>query len=226
MTESSPSGLPRFSLVSAVYGVERYLEEFIAAVEAQDFPLDRVEVVMVDDGSTDSAPRILAEWQERRPELVRVLTKPNGGTSSARNLGLEAARGEWVSFPDPDDTFAPTYLSEVEAMLVQHPEVAMVATNRILEHDPTGVREAHSLSAHFTTENRVRDLDGHPDFFHGSAPAAFFQHELLRRTALRFDERIRPSFEDGHFCVSYLLRARRPHGRVRDDRRVLLPEAG
>jgi len=113
---------PRFSIVTAVYDVERYLEAFIAAVEAQTFPADRFEVVAVDDGSTDGSARILAEWAARRPDLVRVLTKENGGQSTARNLGLEHARGEWVTFTDPDDIIEPGYLTEVDRFLEKHPE--------------------------------------------------------------------------------------------------------
>ena len=112
-TPSTPAA--RFTIVSAVYNVERYLGDFIASIEAQDFPLDQVQVVMVDDGSTDSSPQMLADWQARRTGLVQVITKANGGQGSARNAGIEQARGEWITFIDPDDTVAPSYLSEVDA---------------------------------------------------------------------------------------------------------------
>ena len=118
---------PRFTIISPVYNVEKYLEDFIRSVESQLFSLDHVEVVMVDDGSTDSSPRILSEWQARRPELVTVVTQQNGGIGSARNAGLRSARGEWVTFPDPDDTMSPNYLSEVDAFINQQPSVGMVA---------------------------------------------------------------------------------------------------
>ena len=125
-TPSTPAA--RFTIVSAVYNVERYLGDFIASIEAQDFPLDQVQVVMVDDGSTDSSPQMLADWQARRTGLVQVITKANGGQGSARNAGIEQARGEWITFIDPDDTVAPSYLSEVDAALRRHRRVEMVAT--------------------------------------------------------------------------------------------------
>jgi glycosyltransferase involved in cell wall biosynthesis len=74
----------RFSIVSAVYNVERFLGAFIDAVEAQTFPADRFEVILVDDGSTDGTPGLLASWAARRPDLVRVFTKENGGQGEAR----------------------------------------------------------------------------------------------------------------------------------------------
>src|SRR3954466_14253269 len=104
---------PRFTFVSAVYDVGRYLPDFIASLEAQTHGLDDVEILMVDDGSTDhSAPvlaawaarppappaEVRAAWAARRPDTVRVIHQPNAGQGAARNAGIEAARGEWISF--------------------------------------------------------------------------------------------------------------------------------
>jgi glycosyltransferase involved in cell wall biosynthesis len=197
-------------MVSAVHNVEKYLPQFIASIESQRYPLDRVQVIMVDDGSTDSSSRILADWQARRPELVTVVTQINGGVGSARNTGIGHVRGEWVTFPDPDDLLAPTYLVEVEAFLEDHPAVAMVATRRRIFLEASGALMDHPLQAHFATPNRARNLDEHPEFFHGAVNSAFFRTEIIRRERLQFDERIRPHFEDGHFCVAYLLRVPRP----------------
>jgi glycosyltransferase involved in cell wall biosynthesis len=201
---------PRFTIISPVYNVEKYLEDFIRSVESQLFSLDHVEVVMVDDGSTDSSPRILSEWQARRPELVTVVTQQNGGIGSARNAGLRSARGEWVTFPDPDDTMSPNYLSEVDAFINQQPSVGMVAAKRTSFDEANGRLLPHPLAAHFDAPNRVINLDEHADLFHGAVNTAFFRHGVLIHERLRFDERIRPNFEDGQFCIGYLLRLERP----------------
>jgi glycosyltransferase involved in cell wall biosynthesis len=202
---------PRFSIVTAVYDVERFLPAFIAAVEAQTFPADRFEVVAVDDGSTDGSGRLLAEWAARRPGQVRVVTKENGGQSTARNLGLDHARGEWVTFTDPDDIIEPDYLATVDAFLREHPETGMVACNMLMLQDATGeVSDTHPLRHRFRGRARVRDLDGHPAFFFVSAPVAFFRRDLIESLALRFDPRIRPNFEDGHFAARYLLALEQP----------------
>jgi glycosyltransferase involved in cell wall biosynthesis len=207
-TQTRPA--PRFSIVSAVYDVEPYLADFISSVEAQTFPLDRVEVVMVNDGATDGSPHILAEWQARRPDLVTVVDKPNGGTADARNAGLAVARGEWLTFTDPDDYLAPSYLSEIDAALRRHPGVAMAAARRIVVFDATQEQRPHGTDHLFAEVTRVRNLDEHPDFFSGHAPSTFVRGEVLRRTGLRFSTQVRPNWEDGHFSVSYLLRAERP----------------
>jgi glycosyltransferase involved in cell wall biosynthesis len=201
----------RFSLVSAVYDVDRFLDAFIAAVDAQTFTADRFEVIAVDDGSTDTSPELLAAWAERRPGLVRVVRQENGGQASARNLGLEHARGEWVTFPDPDDVLEPDYLARVDAFLSEHPETGMVACNLLFLQDETGeVSDTHPLKHRFRGKARLRDLADHPAFFFVSAPVAFFRRSAIESTKLRFDPEVRPNFEDGHFSARYLLDLDRP----------------
>ncbi|MFP5283840.1 MAG: CDP-glycerol:glycerophosphate glycerophosphotransferase, partial [Actinomycetes bacterium] len=167
---------------------------------------DRFEVILVDDGSTDGSLARLQAWAASHPGPVQVLHKENGGQSTARNLGLQHARGEWVSFPDPDDRLETNYLTEVDAFLRQHPETPMVGTARLMLDDGSGeVTDTHPLRAHFRGGNRLRVLEQWPSHFHGSAPAAFFPRAELRRLALTFDPQVRPNFEDGHFCCRYLL---------------------
>ena len=208
---SGPETSPRFSIITAVYNVSTYLPDFIASVDSQAFPAGQLEVVAVDDGSTDESLALLRDWERRRPDVVRVLTKENGGQSTARNVGLEVARGEWVTFTDPDDVIEPDYLSEVDAFLRAHPQTLLVGTNRVMLNDATGeVTDNHPLRMHFREGNRLRNLDELPKYFHGSAPAAFFRLSLLQAHDLRFDPSVRPNFEDGHFCCRYVLAGESP----------------
>lgn len=208
---SAPRASFQFSIVTAVYNVAQYLDAFIDSIEAQSFPRDRFEVIAVDDGSTDDSLDRLRAWQDRRPGLVRVFTKENGGQSTARNFGLDHVRGEWVTFTDPDDIVRPDYLHEVALFLQANPAVSLVATNRLILDDRTGeVTDNHPLRRHFALGNLVRDITDYPDYFHGSVPAAFFPMEALRRNKLRFDTKVYPNWEDGHFCSLYLLEIQRP----------------
>jgi glycosyltransferase involved in cell wall biosynthesis len=202
---------PRFSIVTAVHDVHRYLPDFIDAIEQQTYPIDRVEVIAVDDGSGDDSPAILQEWAARRPELVRVFTKENGGQGSARNLGLDHARGEWLTFPDPDDVLDPEYLSIVDGFLTDNPSAVMAATARIMWQEDTGtIRDNHPLRQMFEGPDQLVDLNRFPEFFHGSASAAFIRADIVAGERLRFDTEIRPNFEDGHFCSRYLLATNTP----------------
>lgn len=211
---ASVAGGPiQFTIVTAVHNVGRYLDDFIESVEGQRFPRDRFEVIAVDDGSTDDSLGRLRAWEAERPGLVRILTQENAGQASARNRGLEHVRGEWVTFTDPDDVLGADYLAEVAAFLEAYanPPPSMVATNRLILDDASGrVTNSHPLRRHFAHGNRMRDLNRYPEYFHGSAPAGFFPAKELRLRSLRFDEQLRPTWEDGHFCSRYLLDVDRP----------------
>jgi len=201
---------PKFTIISATYNVGRYLPEFIAAIEAQDFDLTRVQVVMVDDGSSDDTYTQLLDWAHRRPQLVTAITQENAGQGAARNAGLALATGEWVTFPDPDDVLDPNYLSTVDNFVATNSSVEMVATNRLIWNEKSGeITNTHPLQRFFGRD-RLVDLDLAETHFHGSAPAAFVRLSRLREHGLRFDHRIRPNFEDGHFCSLYLLHCEKP----------------
>ncbi|WP_019877488.1 bifunctional glycosyltransferase/CDP-glycerol:glycerophosphate glycerophosphotransferase [Sporichthya polymorpha] len=199
------SGPPRFSIVSAVYDVAPYLDDFIASIEAQSFPLDRIEILAVDDGSTDDSLARLRAWSERRPGLVTVLTKPNGGQASARNLGMRQAQGEWVTFTDPDDMIEPGYLTAVDEFLRKNPDTDLVGCRRILYWDSTKETSEHPLEHHFALGDRVVDLDESPTLFYASAPCAFVPLARVRDLGIEFDEELKPSFEDAHMLGRYLL---------------------
>lgn len=199
--------MKKFAIVTAVYDVARYLPEFIASIEAQDFDLEMVQVVAVDDGSTDSSLEILREWEVRRPGLVTVLTQSNAGQGAARNHGLEVVDAEWVTYTDPDDVIDQDYLRRVAEFIEQYPDVPMIATNRILWEERTGEFRNHPLAMMFRGGDELVDLSGFPDRFHGSSPAAFFRVDVIKKNQLRYDERVQPNFEDGHFCIRYLFLA-------------------
>lgn len=202
---------PRFSIVSAVYNVARYLPAYIASIEDQDFDLSRIEVVAVDDGSTDDSLSILRAWAERRPGLVTVVTKSNGGQGSARNLGLEHATGEWVTFTDPDDTINRGFFTALDRFSTAHPDVEVLSFHPISHYEATNqLVDDHPRRWQFEHGPRAVDLDREPEVFTGGAPVGAFRLDRIRAIGLRFDPRIRPTFEDGHFAMVYVLSLDRP----------------
>lgn len=91
---------PRISIILPIFNVEPYLRECLDSVVNQT--LHEIEIIGVNDGSTDGSLAILEEYAERDTRIV-VLNKENGGQSDARNFGLKVARGKYVAFVDPDD---------------------------------------------------------------------------------------------------------------------------
>src|SRR5205085_2446307 len=106
--------MPRVSVVVPIYNVEHYLEECLESLAAQTF--QDLEVVMVDDGSTDGSAAIAEAFAARDPRF-KLMTRPNGGLSAARNTGLEAATGEFLAFVDSDDVVAPDAYEKLVATL-------------------------------------------------------------------------------------------------------------
>lgn len=101
--------VPSVSVIVPVYGVEAYLEACLSSIAAQtcgDF-----EVIMVNDGTRDGSPAIMARWAKADPRF-RVLCKENGGLSSARNAGMDEAAGDYLLFVDADDWIAPNLVED------------------------------------------------------------------------------------------------------------------
>lgn len=92
--------MEKVSIIIPIYNVEKYLEKCLKSVIRQTY--SNTEILLIDDGSTDLSAKISDEYQ-KRDDRIRVFHKKNGGVSSARNLGIEKAKGEWLTFVDPDD---------------------------------------------------------------------------------------------------------------------------
>ena len=99
--------LPLISVVVPVYNVEQYLEECIDSILDQTYP--NIEVVLVDDGSTDGCSALCDRYASRYGN-VKVIHRENGGLSAARNTGVSYCNGEYVSFIDSDDYVSPLFL--------------------------------------------------------------------------------------------------------------------
>lgn len=196
----------KYAVVSAVYNVSRYLDDFLNSLDRQTFDHSLVEVILVDDGSTDESPSRLQDWATATDYSVTILTKTNGGQASARNLGLDAVTAEWVTFIDPDDTVADDYFVTVDNCIRAQAGAEMVICHLMDHFDATGeVKDSHPLRFRFRGGNQLVDIDRFPEYVHLSASTAFFRMVRVNSSGLRFDARIRPIFEDGHFVQRYLL---------------------
>ena len=98
------------SIIIPFYNVETCLDRCISSAAAQDY--SHLEIILVDDGSTDRSSRISEEWARKDPR-IRVIHQHNSGVSAARNVGLQAATGSWIIQLDSDDYLAPYAVSHL-----------------------------------------------------------------------------------------------------------------
>ena len=91
------------SVIVPVYNTKAYLRRSLDALINQTLPKSELEIIIVDDGSTDESPQIIKEYADKFPDVIKVITKENGGQATARNLGIEKATGEYIGFADSDD---------------------------------------------------------------------------------------------------------------------------
>ena len=129
---------PLFSLIVPIYNVERYLEQCIESVLAQDY--QNYELILVDDGSPDNSIDICTKYAKQYSNIV-FIHKINGGLSDARNAGIKIARGEYLMFLDSDDYWEGTsILSDLQKIIVENnPDVifnymSSVYPDKIINH--------------------------------------------------------------------------------------------
>lgn len=120
---------PTISLVVPVYNVETYLSACLDSLLIQTLP--GIEIIAVDDGSTDTSSDILASYQ--RKHAITVIRQENGGLSAARNTGVAHAQGELIMFVDSDDTLLPDACAQVWSAYQQHhPQLVVFGARCIL----------------------------------------------------------------------------------------------
>jgi glycosyltransferase involved in cell wall biosynthesis len=127
---------PLFTVLIDSFNYGHFIEEAVDSVLTQDFPADQIEIIVVDDGSTDDTAEHLKKYGNR----IKYLYKNNGGQASAFNLGLSHAQGDLVALLDADDYFLPNKLRRLSEEFSKAPDAGMVY-HRLQEFNSrTGVR--------------------------------------------------------------------------------------
>jgi len=114
---------PTVSVVMPVYNGGPFLRQSLDSILAQTYP--DFEVIVVDDGSTDETPQILASYGSR----IRTYHKPNGGGASAINYGIGQGHGEWIAWLSADDLWEPTNLERQVATIMENPFIGLLYTD-------------------------------------------------------------------------------------------------
>ena len=121
---------PLISIIIPAYNAEEYLPTTLDSILAQQVPF-LLEIIVVNDGSTDGTLDVLQKYKEKYQNFT-VITTENGGPANARNVGIQAALGEYLMFVDGDDTLAPDALGELGAALQEHAVDLLIFGFRII----------------------------------------------------------------------------------------------
>lgn len=200
--------MPQITLIVPIYNTAAYLPACLDSIAAQTF--DDIEVLLVDDGSTDQSPEIAQRYAERDPRF-RYIRQPNSGASAARNTGIRAAKGEYIAFIDSDDWVAPTYtdtLRHTDADIaffgchVHHDDAttpAQTITLPSVRHSDRGNIEAEIIRLTTGAYGEGTDVLGW-------TWDKVFRADIIHRYQVRFNEAV--SFrEDELFTLQYCRHA-------------------
>ncbi|MBR6778574.1 MAG: glycosyltransferase [Clostridia bacterium] len=124
------------SVIIPVYKVEEYIDKCIQSVVNQTYK--NLEIILIDDGSPDNCPKICDQWA-KKDGRIKVVHKPNGGVSSARNCGLDMATGDYVTFVDSDDFIELTmYEKLISSIIENNSDLALCGFCNVYEN---GIKE-------------------------------------------------------------------------------------
>lgn len=177
------------SIIVPVYNAEKTLARCVRSLMAQTYR--NLEILLVNDGSRDQSPAICQRFAQEDGR-IRVIDKPNGGVSSARNAGLDAARGDFVMFCDSDDWVEPDWCESMVSLCGPEDMV-------ICESDRADLKTEHDAD---TEDAERRELLHYP-ILACSLWNKLFLRPAIEQAGLRFDEKLRLG-EDFCFVLAYL----------------------
>ena len=189
------------SVIVPVYNAEKFLRRCIDSILAQT--LECFELLLIDDGSTDSSGLICDEYAilDKR---VRVFHKENGGVSSARNLALDNALGEWVTFIDSDDYVSSTYIQDLYSQINDNIELVISFSVSVFRNKYSRMTYGDNLidQQNFELLFTEYDLD-----WRTSPWAKLYKKSIIEFNNLRFNTAL-PIAEDLLFLYEYILHIR------------------
>lgn len=185
--------IPFFSIIVPVYNIRPYLAQCVESILNQ--PFDDYELLLIDDGACDGSGELCDSYAGGR---VRVLHKDNGGLSSARNAGIDAAYGRYLMFVDGDDFLEKGCLRQLHRILCgQDTDILLTQFVYEYENAPSKNSDLPVLSENMTKTEQICALFSAKDAV-WQAWRSIVRAELIRRRVLRFDETL-TSGEDCDF---------------------------
>lgn len=141
---------PEISIIMPIYNTEKYLSKSIESLINQTFT--NIEIILVNDGSVDNSYKICKEF-ENKDKRVKLITKENGGQGSARNRGLEIARGKCIAFIDSDDYIEATMYEKMYNTMLEYDCDIVACQVNMIDEDRNIISSTPNISEHGNIES-------------------------------------------------------------------------
>lgn len=190
---------PLISIIIPAYNAAPYIAECLEQLKKQTF--HNYELLMIDDGSTDDTAIVMKRYQIE-DDRIRFIRKENGGVSSARNLGLDNAVGDWIAFIDADDTINDNYLTNLVKHVSDNVDIiiggfcSFGTTNGISIRLKNGTYSMSELGKCLSEYMKSMTF--------GTSWGKLYRREIIEKGEIRFNERIRFN-EDSLFNQNFFL---------------------
>lgn len=204
------------SIIVPVYNGASVVGRAIESVLRQNY--SNIELIIIDDGSTDDTKRICDKYAERY-SYIRVFSIPNGGVSNARNYGISVSHGEYIAFLDADDELVPEFIS-ISMKLMKENYADVVATNASYAENGVAVSLMQDFSPKQKLIKNTADRDvlvrqlytDTPNFYYGyylrASWGKLYKTGIIKNNDIKFPEGV-PFGEDAIFLLEVFLKARK-----------------
>ncbi|WP_294954100.1 CDP-glycerol glycerophosphotransferase family protein [uncultured Eubacterium sp.] len=195
-----------FSVIMPIYNVEDYVEEAILSLVNQTIGFDKIQLIMINDGSPDNSEAICLKYKEMYPDNIVYQKIPNGGVSNARNTAFQYVDAKYLTFLDPDDKWEESSFENAYRFFEEHYDEIDVLAARIQFFEAN--ENFHSLDYKFEKGTRVANLDDKEEWYSVQSTAAttFIRSDAVGD--IRFDSRLKYG-EDSTFINKIMLKKKK-----------------
>lgn len=176
-----------FSVIIPIYNLDKYIKEAIESIVNQTIGFEEnIQIILVDDGSTDFSSNICKKYVTRYPENIKYVYQENQGASAARNTGIELAEGKYIALFDGDDIWSKDAFEKVYAYFEEnYDEIDVVACRIIKFEKESGYT---NLDYRFDAGTRIIDIHKDPWAIHPNVTSSFFKASAIKNH--RFDTKL------------------------------------
>ncbi len=198
--------MPKVSILVPIFNVEKYLRQCLDSIVAQT--MTDIEIICINDGSTDSCPQILDEYAQKDAR-IKIISKPNSGYGNSMNQGIDAATGEYIGIVESDD-YAELNMFECLYQLAQEHDADLVKSEHIAFNT---TRDESRVTADTKTEHlhRVLNASEEPSLLENFIPIwrSIYRNSFIQANGIRFLETPGASYQDTSFGFKTLALAKR-----------------